>query len=162
MENTKNNEIKNKITCFKKLTKRSLRILARQTDLQPLAGPIDIHTSAGYTGLLVFTGCTDLQTSIGRTGLLELPGSTGLLELAARKILELTGLLELTVRTILSEFTGRIGLQTSTGRTLLLELTGHTGLLGSIVRISTGYIHKVTRNNRKYKCTRTNRPSRFI
>ena len=78
------------------------------------------------------------------------------------KILELPGLLELTARTILSEFRRRIGLQTSTGRTLLLKLTGHTGLLGSIERISTGYIHKVTRNNRKYKCTRTNRASRFI
>ena len=78
------------------------------------------------------------------------------------KILELPGLLELTARTILSEFRRHIGLQTSTGRTLLLKLTGHTGLLGSIERISTGYIHKVTRNNRKYKCTRTNRASRFI
>ena len=44
-------------------------------------------------------------------------------------ILKCTGLLELTVPTILLEFTGRIGLQTSARHTGLLELTGRRSLL---------------------------------
>lgn len=48
----------------------------------------------------------------GYTGLLKLTGRTYSLELTRRKILEFTGLLELTVYKVLLEFTGLIGLQT--------------------------------------------------
>ena len=87
METTKNNKIKNKLTCFQYSTKKGLRISAGQTGLQTSTESTDLHTSTGYTGLLEFTGHTDLRTSIGRTGLLELPGHTDLLKLTGRTIL---------------------------------------------------------------------------
>ena len=65
----------------------------------------------GYTGFLVLTGCT---------------------------ILEFTGLLQLTVWSILLGFTECIVLRTSTRRTELLELTGRKGLSKATVRISAG------------------------
>ena len=138
METAKNNKIKNKVTYFQQSTKKGLRISTRQTGLWTSTEPPDWHTSKGYIGFLEFTGLADLQTTIGRTGLLKLTWHTGFLVSTGRTILEFTGLLELTVCTVLLEFTESTGLRTSTGHTDLLELTGRKGLLESTVQILTG------------------------